>query len=307
MAALNDLFDVFANNLLPILLLSAAGYLLGKFLPVDPQSVGRVTFYVLSPILVFNLLVQSQLTLGKIATMLFFGVSCIALMTALAYLVGRLMGLQRDALAAMVLTAAFGNSGNYGLPLVAFAFGQEALTYAGIYFVASSLMLNTLGIIIASLGHLRLKDALAAFLKVPAVYAIFLALLIVRLGLNLPLPLTRTVSLAAGGAVPVMILLLGLELQRARWNRNHFWVVAVSVVLRLIAGPLAAFGLSLPFGLNTVARQAGITETAVPTAVMTTVLATEYKLDQSQVTATVFLSTILSPLTLTPLLFLLGR
>ncbi len=307
MAALRGLFDIFANNLMPILLLSAAGYLLGKFFPVDAPSVGRVTFYVLSPILVFNLLTQSQLVLGKIVTMLLFGASCIAIMAAAAYLVGRLMNVPKEALVAIVLTSAFGNSGNYGLPLVSFAFGQEALTYAGIYFVASSLMLNTLGVIIASLGRLSVKDALLAFLKVPAVYAIFLALLIVRLGWTLPVPLERAVSLAAGGAVPMMILLLGLELQRARWDHNHLGVVIVSVFLRLIAAPLTALGLSLPFDLNTTARQAGVTESGVPTAVMTIVLASEYKLDTSQVTAVVFLSTILSPLTLTPLLFLLGR
>jgi predicted permease len=41
--------------------------------------------------------------------------------------------------------------------------------------------------------------------------------------------------------------------------------------------------------------------------VMTTVLANEYELDTSLVTAIVFVSTILSPLTLTPLIYLLGR
>lgn len=307
MITLSELLQIFANNLLPLLLLSTAGFLLGKYLHIDSQSVGRVTFYVLSPLLVFDLVSQSHLTAGKIAVMLFFGVSCIALMAIIAYIVGRLMGFQRSVLVSIVVTSAFGNSGNYGLPLVAFAFGQEALTYAGIYFVASSLMLNTLGVVIASLGQMRLKEALLAFFKVPAVYAILLSLSMVRLGWKLPLPLERTVSLAAGGAVPLMIILLGLELQRARWIQNHLGPAFVSVALRLLLAPLLACGLSVPFGLHAAARQAGIVETAVPTAVMTTVLASEYKLEQAQVTATVFLSTLLSPLTLTPLLFLLGR
>jgi len=45
----------------------------------------------------------------------------------------------------------------------------------------------------------------------------------------------------------------------------------------------------------------------VPAAVTNIVLATEYKLDSSLVTAIVFIGTILSPLTLTPLLVYLGR
>jgi predicted permease len=76
--------------------------------------------------------------------------------------------------------------------------------------------------------------------------------------------------------------------------------------LRLIAAPALAFALSIPFGLSGAARQAGISEAAMPTAVVITVLATEYNVEPSFVTMTVFLSTILSPLTVTPILAILG-
>jgi predicted permease len=59
--------------------------------------------------------------------------------------------------------------------------------------------------------------------------------------------------------------------------------------------------------LNSTARKDGITDAGMPSAVMTTILADEYKLDVSLVTAIVFVSTILSPLTLTPLLYFLAR
>jgi predicted permease len=45
----------------------------------------------------------------------------------------------------------------------------------------------------------------------------------------------------------------------------------------------------------------------MPAAVSNTVLAGEYDLDSSLVTATIFLGTALSPLTLTPLIVLLGK
>jgi predicted permease len=77
--------------------------------------------------------------------------------------------------------------------------------------------------------------------------------------------------------------------------------------LRLLAGPLVGFLLALPFGLQGAARQGCLVETATPAAVTNIVLATEYKLDSSLVTAIVFIGTLLSPLTLTPLLVYLGR
>ena len=59
------LLNTFANNLLPILLLGGAGFALGKFLVVEPQTLGRAVFYIFAPLLVFNLIIQSQLSLGN--------------------------------------------------------------------------------------------------------------------------------------------------------------------------------------------------------------------------------------------------
>jgi predicted permease len=74
-----------------------------------------------------------------------------------------------------------------------------------------------------------------------------------------------------------------------------------------VIGPLVGSGIAALFGLGGPSRQAGITEASMPTAVMTTILASEYQLESSLVTAIIFIGTILSPLTLTPLLYFLGR
>ena len=181
-----------------------------------------------------------------------------------------------------------------------------ALTYASIYFVTSTLLFYTVGVVIASLGHLNLKDAFLGLLKVPAIYAIILAMVFIRTGWALPEWLQRTVSLAAGGAIPGMLVLLGLELTHVEWSRN-LPAMSIPVFIRLVVGPLFGLGMAALFGLQGPAYQAGITEFSTPTAVMTTVLAAEYKLDSSLVTAIIFVGTVLSPLTLTPVLYFLGR
>lgn len=300
------LLTIFANNLLPVLLLAGAGFALGKALKLDPRPLGRVIFYILSPLLVFHLILQSHLSTQTIGLMMGFA-SCVMLAGAsLAFLLGKVLRLERAALTVVVLTSLVGNNGNYGLPIISFAFGEAALAYASIYYVTSSVMVYTLGVFIASLGHLRLKDALFGLLKVPAIYAIIIAMTFVRAGWTLPEPLQRTVTLAAGGAIPAMLVLLGLELQRAKWTRN-LRTLTIPVFCRLVASPLLALGLASLVGLPLPARQAGVTEAGMPTAVMTTILAAEYKLESSLVTAIVFVSTLLSPLTLTPLLYFLGR
>jgi len=300
------LLNVFSNNLLPILLLSGAGFLLGRTLHLDSSPLGRVIFYILSPVLIFSILTSSRLAVASILLMVGYTASVMLLVAIIAFSIGRLLRLEPHALTAVVLTSMFANNGNYGLPLIAFAFGQEALAYASIYFVTNSLLFYTLGVLIASLGHLRTKEALLGLFKVPAIYAILLAVVFIQTGWTLPGPIQKTVDLTASGAVPAMLILLGLELQKAEWTHN-LRALSIPVVCRLLVGPAIALGLSAVFGLNSAARKDGIIDGGMPSAVMTTVLASEYKLDESLITAIVFISTILSPLTLTPLLYLLGR
>ena len=301
-----ELLNVFTNNLLPIILLSGAGFLLGWAVKLDSRPVGRVIFYILSPVLIFDLLTTSKLAIASILLMMAYALSVMAIVTAIAFVIGLLFHLPRPAMLAVVLTSLFSNNGNYGLPLIAFAFGQDALAYASIYFVTNSLLLYTVGVLIASLGHLRLRDALLGLLKVPAIYAILLAVIFIQTGWSLPGPLQKTVTLTAGGAVPAMLILLGLELRKVEWT-NDLKALSIPVICRLLIGPLVGVGLAAIFGLNPAARKDGIIDAAMPSAVMTTVLANEYQLDSSLITAIVFISTILSPLTLTPLLYLLGR
>jgi predicted permease len=300
------LLNVFINNILPIMLLSGAGFTLGKVLKLDSRSLGRVIFYILSPVLVFNLLIQSKLEVENILVMMGYSTSVMLIIAGIALALGKLFHLERTALTIVVLTTMFANNGNYGLPLISFAFGQQALAYASIYFVTNSLLLYTLGVLIASLGHLPLKNALLGLLKVPAIYAIILAIIFIRTGWALPSPIQKTLELTAGGAIPAMLILLGLELRKVEWTHN-FRTLSVPVICRLLIGPIIGLAMAALFGLDSSARKGGITEAGMPSAVMTTILANEYKLDASLVTAIIFVSTLLSPLTLTPLLYLLGK
>ncbi|CAG0992463.1 hypothetical protein ANAEL_02378 [Anaerolineales bacterium] len=302
----NELLTTFANNLLPILLVSGAGFLLGKLLTVDSRSLGRVVFYVFSPLLVFDMMIKSTLSPRQALTTVAFTVSFIAVMGLLAFLLGKLLRLERPYLLAVILTVAFGNTGNYGLPLTKFAFGDEALSAATLFFVTTTILFNTAGVVIASLGHMDFKSAVLGLFKVPVVYGAVLALLFKWTGTQLFLPISRTIEIAANGSIPVMLVLLGLELTRIQWSHS-FRALGLGVLIKLLLGPLTGLLLAGLFGMQGAARQGNVLEAAMPAAVSTTVVATEYKLEPALVTAIVFLGTVLSPLTLTPLIVYLAR
>src|SRR5512135_191622 len=200
--SLSVLAATFANNILPIILLSGSGFVLGKVLELDPRTLGRVAFYIFSPVLIFNLLVQSQLKLAEAAIVIAFVICLVLTVGALTLLAGIALKLERPALVSILITTMFANTGNYGLPLVSFAFGKEALSYAGIYFVTTTLLFYTFGVFLASLGHMSFKEALLGLLKIPTIYAVVLAVLINVWKITLPVPIARAVQLAADGTIP---------------------------------------------------------------------------------------------------------
>ncbi|NWG35343.1 MAG: AEC family transporter [Chloroflexi bacterium] len=300
------LANTFANNILPILLLGGAGFTLGKLLHVDARSLGRVVFYVFSPVLIFDLLVKNQLEWNEAASVIGFTVTIVLLMGALAFLFGNFLKLERPALTAVVITTMFANTGNYGLPLVAFAFGEKALSYAGVYFITTTFMFYTVGVLIASLGHMNLKESLIGLLKLPTLYAVLLAALVIEFGIAIPAPVSRAVDLAAGGTIPLMLVLLGVQMTDVVLSGNRR-ALSLSVGLRLFAAPLIGLGLAVLFGLRGFARQGAVTQASMPSMVSATVLAAEYQLDAKLIAAAVFVCTLLSPLTLTLLLVFLGN
>jgi predicted permease len=302
---INNLLSVFANNILPIILLSGAGFTLAKLLHVDSRSLGRVVFYVFSPLLIFNLLLNNQLELKEAGIVIIFTVSIVSAMGIITYLMGSLLKIERPILMTILITSMFANTGNYGLPLISFAFGEDALPYAAIYFVTTTFLFFSVGVFLASLGHMNVRDAALGLFKIPSLYAVLLAVLINLFQLKIPTPVLRTVDLAAGGSIPLMLILLGVELSRVEVSAN-LRALQLSVALRLLIAPLVALSIAILFGMQGLVRGAVVTQASMPSIVSSAVLAMEYQLDSKFVTSVIFISTLLSPLTLTPLLVFLG-
>lgn len=300
-----SLLPLFSANILPILITAGAGFLLGRTTQVDPRTLSRATFYIFSPCLVFQLLTKNQLDGSAVFQIAVFAVSMTLLIGILAYLGARLLRLDRRKTAAVLITTMFTNAGNYGLSLNSFAYGEDALAFASIYFICSSAMVYTFGVFIASLGRSSIRDSLTGLFKFPTLYALLIAIPFNAFDWSLPPALNRPVEVLGGAAIPTMLVLLGLQLRKASFKSSES-AMALASGLRLVAAPLLALAFSIPFGLQGAARQAGVSEAAMPTAVMATVLGTEFDVEPAFITTVVTLTTLLSPLTLTPLLAVLG-
>jgi predicted permease len=295
------LLSIFASDVLPIFIVAGVGFTVARVLKADVRTLSRVTFNALSPCLVFHLLVTSSLSVSDFGRMTALAFMVIVGIGLVARLVALPLCLDRAMTSAFLIVVMFSNSGNYGLPVISFAFGRDALAHASVYFVANAVATYTLGVFLASAGRRSVGQAAKGVLRVPAVWGVVAAGLVIGLGVQLPPALMRPVELLSGAALPTMILVLGMQLERSAWPERPGLVVLAGV-LSLVVTPLIAVGASHLLGLTGVARQAAIVQSGMPSAVLTTILALEFEVAPSFVTACVMLSTLASPITVTLLI-----
>lgn len=294
--------SIFLNNILPAFLIIGTGVLLDRKFAIDRKSISRIAIYVLLPCLVFTYLIESTVDPRQFVAIILFVIAIGLAMSALGLGVGHALCWPARRIDALMLSVAFLNSGNFGLSIIAFAFGDKGLEFGAICYIASHLMFNTLGAFIAARSNgSGSRKALMEVFKLPGLYAFVLAILLRAGGITIPAPLFKAISLVSRAAVPTMLLMLGFQLSQSRIGKQYK-DVAIGAFMRLVVGALVAIGLAPLLGLQGLARQVAIIEGSTPTAVNSVLLAVQFDADSEYVSNVVFITTLLSGITLTILL-----
>lgn len=292
------LLGVLINIVLPVFIIIGAGFVAARMLTIDAQTLSRVSLYVLGPALVFSKLVETTVTGTDLVQIVVFTVVGTLLVLALSWVVARLLRLNRSTESAFVLSCSFVNSGNYGLPLVLFAFGQAGLERALIYFVTGAFMMNTVAVFVASRGQAKARTSLLNIFRVPMIYAIVIAFAIRAANLEIPGFISQPLGITGNAAIPVMLLLVGIQLAGVSFGKQAR-LICVATLVRLVGGAVVGIALATVMGLAGVTRQACIIEHSAPTGVMTGILALEFGTDPEFVTGVIFASTLASIATMT--------
>jgi malate permease and related proteins len=295
--------QIFGTVLLPIVLIVGAGFALGRLGHLDSRPLAVAVFYVFNPCLVFVSMAATPVgadLLGKLALLKILVIFSLIL---LANIVARALRLPPALRAAFVLAAAFSNSGNFGLSVTEFAFGQAGLTLALICFMMDNLAVNSLGVYFAARGRGSVRGALLQVATNPALYALALGLLVHGARWQIPLALSRATETLGRAAVPTMQTVLGIQLATLTFTRQHWKAMGWASFLTLIVSPVLAALYVIPLGITGLARQVGILEAAVPTAVSASVVATRYDSEPGLVSGTVLVTSLLSLVTVTLVLY----
>ena len=278
-----------AAVLAPVFVLAAIGYawrLTGT--PFDMPFVTRIIMYVAGPCLVFSSLSQLTLPLAQfwemVGAILVVTLGVAAVSSALIKVL-RLP--QRSFLPALTL----GNTGNLGLPLCLFAFGQEGLGLAVAIYVTNSLLQFTF----VPLLHTRVS-VVRTLLSTPMLYGAVAGLGVTIADVRLPAWLATTVAAVGDLLIPLMLMALGHTIGSLK---THNLPRALGLgAARLAIAFAVAVSVSFALGLSGVAQGVLVLQGAMPAAVFSYLFAAQYERDADDIAGIVLVSTLLGALTL---------
>ncbi|MZQ84909.1 AEC family transporter [Paenibacillus sp. 5J-6] len=298
---------ILINNIVPISIMIAIGAVMYRAFHLDIKTLSKLNFYVFSPAIVFVKLYESEMNLSVILQVLLFFALFFSLLFAVIEIYIRIRKMQRGMRIAMRNSVIFYNSANYALPLNQTVFGGNAYTLSIqiIIMIMQNLIPNTYGIYTLNAHKSTWKATMKTILSLPVIYAIPIAVLLRYFHLPVPSSIHLPLTYLSNAFMATALLTLGVQLGGMKWE-FHFSNVAVSNILRLIAGPLLGFLVVWMLGITGLTAQALVLSCAVPTSLSSVLLAIEYENEPEFSSQAVFTSTLFSMFTIPVVIYFVG-
>ncbi|MDX1743885.1 MAG: AEC family transporter [Ruegeria sp.] len=281
---MNLLLTVF-EIVAPVFILAGIGFAWVKLgFEYRLQFVTRFAMTLAVPSLIFVALMKTDIPGGDLSRFTLATVAANLAMAAVFWMIARGLRLeQRTYLSPLI----FGNTGNLGLPLCLFAFGQAGLGYAVIFLSTTALFSFTYGIYLVA-G----KGAFGKVVREPIVWATLLGALFLWRGWETPVFLTNTLDLLGQMAVPMMLITLGVAVARLSTHRldQAIWLSLLKLAVCFVLG----WAVALVFKLDAVAFGVLVLQACTPVAVTSYLLAERFEADSDAVAGMVMVSTALS-------------
>lgn len=275
----------FIHVVWPIFACAGLGWLwqrLGQ--PFDEKSVSALVAYLGVPSLLLTSLSKTEVRLDVLLETLLAGSLALALCAAAGAAVLKLARLPvRPYLPSIIHP----NTGNLGLPIVFFALGEPAMTYAIAFSTLVQISHFTVGVGLAS-GQMSWRTVLVS----PPLYSLAVALALIGSGTPLPGWVLDVTGLLGGMTVPLMLLLLGGSLAKLKLYR--LGRPAALSCLRVGLGLAAGLAVSKALGLDPLPAGALVIQCAMPVAVFSYLFAVRYNGPADEVAGMILISTLLA-------------
>jgi len=283
--------------MLPLFFYVILGYFFKRIFNLHLATLTNLLVYLFLPVAVFMKIYNSPLSGTVAGGVLFYLIVQFAVMSLVSYVVCRWRRVEPSMRGTFANSIALNNSGNLGLPVNALVFKNDpfALSIGVLIVLFQNVMTFTVGVYNAE-AAVKMKEAVVKMLKLPILYSVALGFILQLSHVKLHSTILTVFDPVTDAFAPFALITLGAQLAESgkdiSWNN-----LAISNFLRLIGGPIIAFGLIQLFGFEGVIAKALFIGSAFPSSRNSALLSFNGP-HASFAAQTVITSTIVSSITL---------
>lgn len=299
------------QNISPVFLVILLGFLSRRlgFLPdIFISSANRLVYYMAIPLLVYGEIAKGDFSQSFDLFQIGGTFVAVVSVAAASYLLVYLIGLSSRERATFAQISFHGNLGYVGLAVVFYALGPEGRGAASVLAGFLILFQNVLAIgmftFLAGGDQRTNLRAVGKFLGNPIILATLLGLFSSAAGARIPLFLERTFDIVGDMALPLALLIIGGSLKTAPGRRIK--LVALSTLFKLFLLPLGGFLLFSTLGVGPSQAETAVILLASPSATVTYVMASEMGGEPDLAAAAVTVSTMISIISYTVWIVVMG-
>lgn len=268
------------------------------------QSINITVLNIFLPALCIKIIYTSKIDIEMLlvpATAWITIISTLLISFSVYKFLGRKMHIKPSEKGVLILSAAFGNVSYLGLPVLTGLYGYEAAKYALFYdLLASTPLLWLVGAPMASRygenKKLQIRESLKTIISLPPIWGIFAGIVLNVTNTPLPAFVQKALGMFGDLVVPLMIFSIGLALTLPKVK--HAYTIIPAVVIKLAMVPFISFITAYFLGLKGNALASCLIEGAMPTMVLSLLIAARFKLDASMSAFIIVVTTFLSFITL---------
>lgn len=271
----------------------------------DVESLNNIVIYILMPCMVFSALYSADLSLLSTLGILPFIILASSFITgAISYLILKKFNIPEKKLWSIVVAVMIANTAFMGYPINLGIFGQEGLLRAIFCDIATLIIFLILSFVLSLKFGGSTKSAIKKIALFPSLWAVILGIMLNFLNIPIGPVLENTVNYLGDGSIPLIMLSLGVSIDLSGLTRSRNMIIFTSA-MKLILYPIIAFIFASIVGLVDLQFKISIIEAAMPSGLLSLVLAISYKLDFELTSDCILIDTVVSLLSLPILIMLL--
>ena len=259
---------------------------------IDERSFNLLSVYFLQVFLTFWGLLQRPIDSQLLLTP-FVYLTIIAMSLLVTYFLAHQLFKDTKEQSIATIAALVGNTGNLGIPLGIAIFGTESIPFTTLINLMNVFIVYTLGVFFYSRGNFSIKESIKNIFKLPVLWFAILALSLNFYEVSLPKEVMSALKMGAYASMVIQLIILGMYLHEVKLKELNLKLVIHVNSMKFLVIPLFTFFLLQFTPFSSMTKGIILMEIFMPLAVANVNLGSLYNCKPKDITALIFISSIL--------------